>query len=379
MAATSMAAALAASLPAPSAVTVAPKPTYEAIPASMAKVIDIEAEIPLTCVQLDGMVVTKIIKHAREAPSSTAHGLLLGLDLDGILEVSNSFALPHHAGDEDEKSAKSSARHQASMLRSLKEVQADDSVIGFYQATTLGAFLNQTLVDTQAIHQDKLRHGGIVIVHDLSQTTRGNASFRAYRLTPAFLDAYKKSNFSTASLMNHRLTFSSILEEVPLKIRTNALLSAFLGRLVESSTEGLSGTTTVGSNAASVAGGLEPSFSVLDLGTSGVTRNLEHIVEVVDNYRTEEGNLSYLSRQIARERAKAENYVLKRKDENQTRVAQGLAPLPEDDVSRLFKIPPEPSRLESLLLLGQIDAYSKSLAVTASTGLVKMYAVNAEQ
>ena len=51
-----MAAALAASLPAPSAATVAPTPTYEAIPASMAKAIDIEAEIPLTCVQLDGMV-----------------------------------------------------------------------------------------------------------------------------------------------------------------------------------------------------------------------------------------------------------------------------------------------------------------------------------
>lgn len=51
------------------------------------------------------------------------------------------------------------------MLRSLKEVQADDSVVGFYQATTLGAFFNQTLVDTQAIHQDKLRHGGVVIVH----------------------------------------------------------------------------------------------------------------------------------------------------------------------------------------------------------------------
>jgi hypothetical protein len=56
MAATSMAATLAASLPAPSAVTAAPTPIYEAIPASMAKVIDIEAEIPLTCVQLDGMV-----------------------------------------------------------------------------------------------------------------------------------------------------------------------------------------------------------------------------------------------------------------------------------------------------------------------------------
>ena len=51
------------------------------------------------------------------------------------------------------------------MLRSLKEVQADDSVVGFYQATTMGAFFNQSLVDTQAIHQDRLRHGGVVIVH----------------------------------------------------------------------------------------------------------------------------------------------------------------------------------------------------------------------
>ena len=51
------------------------------------------------------------------------------------------------------------------MLRSLKEVQADDSVIGFYQGMTLGSFFNQTLVETQAIHQEKLRHGGIVTVH----------------------------------------------------------------------------------------------------------------------------------------------------------------------------------------------------------------------
>ena len=116
------------------------------------------------------------------------------------------------------------ARYQASMLRSLKEVQADDSVIGFYQGMTLGSFFNQTLVDTQAVHQERLRHGGVVIVHgafsscrwnvvtlnahtditvliasatDISQTARGNASFRAFRLTRPFLSAYKRSNFST--------------------------------------------------------------------------------------------------------------------------------------------------------------------------------------
>jgi hypothetical protein len=57
--ATSMAAAIAASMPekqaAPSSAptTVA---THEAIPASMAKVMDVEAEIPLASVELDGLV-----------------------------------------------------------------------------------------------------------------------------------------------------------------------------------------------------------------------------------------------------------------------------------------------------------------------------------
>ncbi|KAI0652240.1 hypothetical protein C8Q79DRAFT_936666 [Trametes meyenii] len=371
MAATSMAAALAANLPAPQTAPTPSAPTYEAIPASMAKVIDIEAEISITSVQLDAMAVSKIIKHAKEAPGSSAHGLLLGLDLDGTLEVSNSFPLPHHSNDEDDKSAKGVARYQGAMLRSLKEVQADDSVIGFYQGMTLGSFFNQTLVETQAIHQEKLRHGGIVIVHDISQTARGNASFRAFRLTRPFLDAYKKSNFSTTSLIDRRLTFSTILEEVPLKIRTNALVSSFLSTLSETSVPLAAETNPA---LASSSAAIPPSYSGLNLGTANTPRNLELLVEALDNYKTEEGNLAYLQRQIAREKAKADSYIAKRKEENASRTAAGLAPLPEEDVSRLFRIPPEPSRLESMLLLGRIDAFGKSLEETASTGLVKMYA-----
>lgn len=55
------------------------------------------------------------------------------------------------------------------MLRSLKEVRADDSVVGFYQSTTMGAFFRQTMLDTQALHQDRLRHGGIIVVHGAHQ------------------------------------------------------------------------------------------------------------------------------------------------------------------------------------------------------------------
>lgn len=170
------------------------------------------------------------------------------------------------------------------------------------------------------------------------------------------------------SLISHSLTFSRILEEVPLKIRTNPLLKAFLGKLSESGQE----KPTLGESGSE----LGPSYGVLDLGTDGLARNLERIVEGIDAYRTEDGNVSYLTRQIGREKAKAENYVAKRKEENQNRVAQGLAPLPEEDVSRIFKIPAEPNRLESLLLLGQLDSLAKSLEKSASTGLVKMYSAN---
>lgn len=101
------------------------------------------------------------------------------------------------------------------MLRSLRDVQADDSVVGFYYSASLGAFYTHNLVELQAIHQDKLRHGGVVIVHgkycecasyffflfyyetDVTQAARGNAAFRAFRLTKNFMKASKKGKFNT--------------------------------------------------------------------------------------------------------------------------------------------------------------------------------------
>ena len=172
------------------------------------------------------------------------------------------------------------------------------------------------------------------------------------------------------SLINGRLTFSSILEEIPIKIRTNPLLGAFMDTLSAPAADGHQAAPPASASSAP----LPPSYSVLNLGTSGVTKNLEQIIEVVDAYRTEEGNLAYMQRQIAREKTRLDAYVAKRKEDNVARAAQGLPPLPEEDVTRLFKVPPEPNRLESMLLLGRIDAYSKTLEETASTGLVKMYA-----
>ena len=162
-------------------------------------------------------VVARIIKHSQEARANSATGLLLGLDLDGTLEVTNSFALPpsssHASESDDDKTTRSSQRYQASMLRALKDIQGDDNVVGFYQATSLGNFISSTLVDMQSIQHEKLRHRGIVIVHgrllppqctarfhtiqDSSQGAGGNANFRAFRLTDKFVEVYKSGRFTS--------------------------------------------------------------------------------------------------------------------------------------------------------------------------------------
>ena len=154
----------------------------------------------------------------------------------------------------------------------------------------------------------------------------------------------------------------------------NPLAGAFLSTLTASSPA--SSSLSFPSSLPGSSAALPPSFSSLNLDARSLSTNLSSVLDALDEYKTEEGNLAYLQRQIAREKARAEAHVQKRREENALRASQGLAPLPEDDVSRLFKIPPDPSRLESTLLLGQIDAYTKSLAQGASANLVKMYAAN---
>jgi len=118
-----------------------------------------------------------------------------------------------------------------------------------------------------------------------------------------------------------------------------------------------------------------PSFAHMDgAPPTTLARTMDALLDTLDAQRTEENNIAFHTRQIARERARADAYVQKRKEDNAARVAQGLSPLPEEDVARLFKIPPEPGRLESTLLLGQVDGYAKSLEIASAAAMVKLFA-----
>lgn len=97
-------------------------------------------------------------------------------------------------------------------------------------------------------------------------------------------------------------------------------------------------------------------------------------MEALDDYSNESGVVGYQSRQLARERGRAEAYLTRKKAENAARETQGLAPLPIEDINKLFKLPTEPNRLESTLLLGQLDDTTRKLSEISALAAIQLHA-----
>ena len=55
---------------------------------------------------------------------------------------------------------------------------------------------------------------------------------------------------------------------------------------------------------------------------------MDSLLDTLEAHRTEENNVAFHARQITREKLRAEQYIQKRKEENATRIAQGLARCP---------------------------------------------------
>ncbi|KAK0552148.1 hypothetical protein OC846_002999 [Tilletia horrida] len=363
-------------------------------------VLESEAD-SVTSVQLDGLALMKIIKHSRDAHPAAAAGALVGIDVGEVLDVSNSFAWPASAsaahsnrdrndGEEaEERGLKGAVRHTSSMIRLLRDVNADANPVGMYQSCFLGSFLTSSVIDglvaiSSVMERDGAtsRRKAILLVHDLAQSAQGNAAIKAYRFSAAFLEAHKKGRFHTQSLIDNKITFSNILVEVPVVLHNTTLLNAFLATL---SSLPAPPQSIVPSNDAdfltlssATQPAIQPSYSDLTLALGPVlSSSLESTLETVDDFIAEAGNVGYQARQLVRERARAEAWLARRRAENAAREAQGLEPLPggtPEEVARMFKLGQEPNRLESLLLLNQLDGAAKHLVDTSAVGIVQLHA-----
>lgn len=172
--------------------------------------MSIPEDAPLQVVQLEALTVMKTIKHCATRHPQTATGFLVGMDNKGVLEVTNCFPFPvvdippeaqydqqHFNSAAAAPRAKANTAYQSEMIRMQKEVGVDANNVGWYTSANLGNFVNINFIENQYYYQKELNERTIALVHDVSRSSQGALSMRAFRLSPQFMSAYKENKFTT--------------------------------------------------------------------------------------------------------------------------------------------------------------------------------------
>jgi len=303
-------------------------------------------------VHIDGLAVLQMMKHCNESLPMMVAGSLLGLDKEGILEVTHSFPCPSPAAEgEDGVSPEDvdGQEFQMEMMKMLREVNVDNNCVGWYQSMYLGSFFTSTLIENQFSYQDNLSANSVVILYDPIQTTNGTLTLRAYRLTQAFLSAHRSKD-------NVFVRPSEILEELPIRLRNPGLVHALVYDLVK-------GPQAVNS-----------SFDRLNLSVRPyLEKNLGFLCSWVDDLTAEHQKFQQYSRSVAKAKQEKLRWIANRRHENELRRSEGDDLLPEDPDPNMFKITGSPSRLEALLMTNQINTYCEQVNRFAGASYSKLF------
>jgi translation initiation factor 3 subunit H len=175
-----------------------------------------------------------------------------------------------------------------------------------------------------------------------------------------------------------KLTYKDIFVELPIIVHNSHLLTSFLHQLPTPLPKAELELPTSLADLTKDSPGipLYPNLESLDLSIDPyLERTCDMLLDTIETHYTELNNFQYYQRQLTREQAKITAWKTKRAAENATRATQKLAPLPEDEWERLFKLPTEPSRLEGMLNARQVDQYARQVDGFTASISGKMFAV----
>ncbi|KAK5652057.1 hypothetical protein OQA88_10833 [Cercophora sp. LCS_1] len=349
-----------------------------------------QRDAPIKSAQVEALVVMKIVKHCSSTFPTTATGSLVGMDNNGVLEITNTFPFPTidvastdgHQNDASSLAAaapraKANILYQNEMIRHLKEVNVDANNVGWYTSATMGNFVNLGFVENQ-YHYQRDNDKTVALVHDVSRSSQGSLSLRAFKLSNEFMAAYKEGKFTTESLQKSKLSFKDIIVEVPVVVHNSHLLTSFVHQIAappDTPEVPLPASLDdIRRNPTKLPA--HPSFDSLDLSIDPfLEKTCDLLLDSIEAHYTDLNNHQYYQRQLTREQFKITQWQTKRKAENAARAAAKQPPLPEDEWQRLFKLPQEPSRLEGMLNARQVEQYSKQVDGFTATVTAKMFAV----
>jgi translation initiation factor 3 subunit H len=303
-------------------------------------------------VQIDGLVLLKIIKHASEKAPEAVTGLLLGLDIGDKLEATNCFPIPVDKDDTEDDGS-----YQISMMKALAGVGVDNNTVGWYQSALLGTWCNKDTIEEQYKYQTEIPNS-VVMVYDPSSTTRGRLALKAYRLSNEFMELFASGDFSHTSFSKRKLDSTRIFEEIPIKVHNSHLVHGYLYELREQKS-------------------MSCGFDRLHRSAGPfLTKTLGILSTHVDEYCSELNRFQFGQRLIARHTKLLQEANSIRRD-NEARIAAGQDPLDENGVP--IKAPPQPSRLETFLIQNILRDYCDQIQSGTSLAFNQLYVSRALQ
>lgn len=284
-------------------------------------------------VEVDALVILQIMKHCRQqalhSPSPVT-GVLLGLDVNDSLQVTHCFGNPLKSSDQDQAHVDDGEAYQLDMLKGLRAVNVDSNTVGWYQSTSLGNFFNDTLIETQYRYQEEIP-GSIILVYDQFQSQIGKPSFKALRLTTAFMEKYKEFKDSNTKSALNEFPSNSMFVEIPITVTSGVIAEAFL---VDWAIADPSSCTQI---------------ETLDVENQLQERNVQLLINSLQDLAEEQQKMQQYERQASR---------------NQDQKGQGKG--------RQYRAQP-PRQLDTMILSQQIQNYCKQINNSASDTFGKVF------
>lgn len=338
-----------------------------------------QSQSPVVEVQIDGIALLKIVKHCHESLPTMVTGSLLGLDVNGLLEVSYSYPFPTSKGGESEdgKEPLDGQEYQIEMMKLLRDVNIDNNCVGWYQSMHLGTVSTSEVVAHQYNYQisEELSDNSILLAYDAAQSTNGTLVLKAFRLSAEYIEA-KQNN------TNEFIKPSNILEELPIRIKNGSLISAYLRDLHDSSLVGLS--TISPSSSASALNDYQ--FSALSMNNSEdyLEKQMDLVRLWIDDLIDLQAPFQTHSKNSQKLRSEHVRFLTKRMAENAIRHENGEELLPMTTSSTvtsngvslndgLKPLPDAPLRSDVLLTLRQLSNYCNQINTHVQNDFQNLY------
>jgi translation initiation factor 3 subunit H len=183
------------------------------------------------------------------------------------------------------------------------------------------------------------------------------------------------------SIQKSNLRFQDILVELPIQIHNSHLLTSFLHELpqappAKTTLDFPSSLSDLSHDPNTTSTPLAPNLDTLDLSIDPfLEKTADLLLDSIEQHQTEQNNAQYYQRSLGREQAKIQAWQQKRKQENALRTQQKQPLLDENEWQKLFKLPQEPSRLESLLVGRQVEQYARQVDGFSAVVSGKMFGV----